>query len=85
MSEQLPRWTDDHGQTWELVRPPRPQPDLSDAALELVMGLGLLVPGLVLSVAHLLFALPDWLAPIDGVLILFGLTFLLAGVQSDDA
>jgi hypothetical protein len=49
------------------------------------MGLGLLVPGLVLSVAHLLFALPDWLAPIDGVLILFGLTFLLAGVQSDDA
>lgn len=57
--------------------------DVSDATLGLVLGMVLLVPGTALLLAHSIWGLPEWLAPVAGALVAFGLVFLMASLKQD--
>lgn len=73
----------------DTVRPPEGsvrQPascDVSDATLGFVLGMVLLVPGIALLIAHSIWGLPEWLAPVAGALLAFGMVFLMVSLKED--
>jgi hypothetical protein len=73
-------WTDEFGQTWELVRQ-RETCDVSDATLAFVLAMVCLVPGLAILAANVIWGLPEWLAPVDGALLLFGLANVIVSAK----
>lgn len=82
--EFLRRWTDANGQVWEEVPcPPDPLRNVSDATLGAALGVVLLVPGIALLVAHLFWGLPEWLAPVAGGLVMFGMACLMRSLNED--
>lgn len=77
------RWTDECGQTRELVRQ-RETSDVSDAALAFVLGIVFMVPGLAILVANLIWGVPEWLGgPVAGALLLFGLGLLMVSTTEE--